>query len=737
MDAGELTASAFELGGAHPPGHPAYTLLGKVAALLPLGEVAFRLNLLSAASMACALAGVVAIARAIVPEARIAAFVAAALVGLSPPALINATRTEVYAPTAALLIWAAYAAVRCARSDGSDARPLLIAALTCGLAAAIHPAIAAAATLPIAVLFAVKTRGHWRRLAPLALLLGLLGLLCYAYLPVRANAAEPPLLFWGAPTSASAFFDLVTALPYRENVGLGGLGERFVGLFALLGEGTGVALLLAGLVGLGFASLTRARGAAVLFGMALTTVLGASFQHALNPDMRGYVLPAVLCLGVGFAVAVGAVLRVLKQSFGGLDARLRTLAELALVLPLAGVALAGNPAVTSELDRSDDAMRFWDETVGVMPPGPAVFFANSDHSLFVGQYQRLVAGARPDVALANAGLCRDSWFLRHIKRMLPELYVPYVDDGLRDALAERLARDNMRAGRAVGGDEPAFGRLASTHARPLGRAYLYLLEPFAAVPPGEQARPPPDYSGPIGRRVAAFVGRARALYEAERGRLVDAARAAGLTELLDEHEAALAAGPRRDRPPLYRFIPRVTRVLIDEPWMTRLVGDELRWRAGIEVPRARGAQPFECRLHALWRALLIGSLAPDSGEIARLGDQAETATVRMLESAGQLSIAVAFMRATLRRHPDQAPMLFALASLLAESDAPESLAEAERLFSRATEVDPGAAETWVRLGLVRARQHERESARAAWKRALALDPSRRDVVEWLRQLDGD
>ncbi|XP_074440327.1 protein O-mannosyl-transferase TMEM260 [Larus michahellis] len=46
-DAGELITAAYELGVAHPPGYPLFTLLAKLATgLLPLGSPAFRVNLL-------------------------------------------------------------------------------------------------------------------------------------------------------------------------------------------------------------------------------------------------------------------------------------------------------------------------------------------------------------------------------------------------------------------------------------------------------------------------------------------------------------------------------------------------------------------------------------------------------------------------------------------------------------------------------------------------------------------
>ncbi len=63
-DSGEFALVAAVLGIAHPPGYPLYTLLGKLATLLPLGEVALRLNLLSVLFGAMTLAGVAICVRA-------------------------------------------------------------------------------------------------------------------------------------------------------------------------------------------------------------------------------------------------------------------------------------------------------------------------------------------------------------------------------------------------------------------------------------------------------------------------------------------------------------------------------------------------------------------------------------------------------------------------------------------------------------------------------------------------
>src|SRR5438093_4180433 len=61
-DGGELVTVGYVLGVAHPPGFPLYTLLAKLATLLPVGTVAWRVNLLSAV---CAAAAAMLLCRAV------------------------------------------------------------------------------------------------------------------------------------------------------------------------------------------------------------------------------------------------------------------------------------------------------------------------------------------------------------------------------------------------------------------------------------------------------------------------------------------------------------------------------------------------------------------------------------------------------------------------------------------------------------------------------------------------
>jgi hypothetical protein len=449
--------------------------------------------------------------------------------------------------------------------------------------------------------------------------------------------------------------------------------------------------------------------------VAFCLALGAGLQDALNPDLPGYLLPALLVLAAGLAPMVAAGLRLLPADLAAPAARGRPIAVAALLAPLCAAALLAGGA--EPLDRDDAPARLWAATVGALPPGPGIYFTSGDHTLFAAQYERLVAGGRPDLVVAHPELCRDEWFLRHLKRMMPLLYVPYVDDGLRGQTAERLAITNMRQGRTVGGDLPSFGRLRSRFAGAVGRAYQYVLVEADATDP---ARPPPDFDGHIGQRVAALVGLARGEYELERDRFAQAARAAGVDRRFPDMAALASAKPRPDRPPLLPLLPRRTRVLLHEEWMTDLFADELAWRAGLPSLRRGGGDTFEERLHASWRALLSGDIEPGSPELLDAGREAAVATTRLLVELGRAPAVEKHLFALLKRWPEDAGAVALYGSLRFNQG---DLANAEELFRRSIALAPAVGETHARLSVVLARLGKPDEARAEWKKAVELDPT--------------
>lgn len=98
-DSGELQLVSYELGMAHPPGYPLYTLLGKLFTLLPVGDIAYRVNLLGAVCGALGLAIVVRGVR-LAGGSTLAALVAAVMLGASPTYWAQSTVANIRSLTA-------------------------------------------------------------------------------------------------------------------------------------------------------------------------------------------------------------------------------------------------------------------------------------------------------------------------------------------------------------------------------------------------------------------------------------------------------------------------------------------------------------------------------------------------------------------------------------------------------------------------------------------------------------
>jgi len=137
MDSAELATAAYTLGLAHAPGYPVYLLVAHLFTRLPLGDVAYRVNLLSAlAGSACIGLLTYQIRRSIANNA--AALSAALALGFSFYAWSVSVAAEVYTFQALLMI----AILMLAWSWRSEGRPahLALAAGLMGLALANNPA---------------------------------------------------------------------------------------------------------------------------------------------------------------------------------------------------------------------------------------------------------------------------------------------------------------------------------------------------------------------------------------------------------------------------------------------------------------------------------------------------------------------------------------------------------------------------------------------------------------------
>lgn len=238
FDSGELIAAAHTLGIAHPPGYPTYVLLGWFFSKLPLGSVAWRINLMSAcfASLASFMGywislymmtavshakgqpplkgGVPAEPERIIPP--VFALYAAAMFAFSPTHWRHAVIAEVYSLNTffcglILLVLCLWRRQQLAASDPSQPQRvwlLYLAAWLFGFGFGNHQTISllSAAACFLVLITAPRILTSLKSLA-LILLCLLLGLSIYLLLPIRA--AQDPALKWGNPVTFKEFKWLV------------------------------------------------------------------------------------------------------------------------------------------------------------------------------------------------------------------------------------------------------------------------------------------------------------------------------------------------------------------------------------------------------------------------------------------------------------------------------------------------------------------------------------------------
>ncbi len=181
------------LGIAHPTGYPLYTLLGWAFSHLPIGDLAFRVNLLSALAGAASVGVLFLVARRL-GSTRVAAATMSAVFALSSTWWSQATIAEVYTLHGlfvALVLYLTLSLDTPDRSSPSTLRfPRLVAlAFLFGLSLTHHRTTLLLAPA-VAVYVLWTDPGLLRRPRDLALMAGafLLPLLLYLYLPLRGQA---------------------------------------------------------------------------------------------------------------------------------------------------------------------------------------------------------------------------------------------------------------------------------------------------------------------------------------------------------------------------------------------------------------------------------------------------------------------------------------------------------------------------------------------------------------------
>lgn len=399
-DSAELATGAYTLGIVHPTGYPLFLLLARGFTFLPVGSVAYRVNLASAVFGALTIWAVARLVREVTGR-RAAAWLAALALAYGYAFWSMAVVAEVYTLHTLLAALLLFQAQRLWKSR--RARDLYLLAFLCGISLTNH--VSTAFLLPGMAWVAWRSVGARRLLRRAPVLLGLfaLGLTPYLYLPLR-DLADPPLNYvrdyYGVNLqSLSGLWWMMSGQAYRFfafGYDLAGYLRELLGFVdALWRQYTGLGLAL-GL--LGAARLLRK---SPLGPAAATAFLafGGFFAGYAVADKGTMFLPAhliwALWLGVGLADLEGLVAR---------HPRLRARAGLWRKGAAAAVALMVLLMVPANWRWADKSEVYGPEVVArqvlsTVEPGAVILGDWS--TAVVLEYLQQVEGMRPDVIVVN------------------------------------------------------------------------------------------------------------------------------------------------------------------------------------------------------------------------------------------------------------------------------------------------------------------------------------------------
>jgi len=491
-DSGELQLVASELGVAHPPGFPLYTLIANFFTRLPIGpSAAYRVNLLSAVASTLTLILVYLSVYELTRSAA-AAILSGIALGTATTFWVQATTANIRALNGFFIALGLLALFKLAgnrlclafpeksghKEQGSNKTGqtkrasiseketiayLLLFLISLTLGISHHGSLLFIGLIFILVLFLARRDLFSRRYWPYFLLALIAGLLPLIYLFWRGSAGAV-----GAPdglTTVSGFLDHVLARGFRGDLlyfdELSVLWERLkvmVDVFSFQFSGL---LLLGFLIGL-LLMLLHNRLLFLLIGgsIAFFTLIAATYRA---PQTVEYLLPAYVLLAIGLGYTAGLVRKEqFSQSstepYGWLKRVLAPLLIALLYVAAIGQAFSRFPSY-ADLHQDTSARDYAQPLLDHAPTGATI--------------------------LADWHWVTPLWYLQLVEGQRPDLLVDFVfptGEPYAKTWSRRISEE-IAAGRPVIAthfDEGAFKDLPPFE--PIGEAFLYPNLPRVDLP---------------------------------------------------------------------------------------------------------------------------------------------------------------------------------------------------------------------------------------------------------------
>jgi hypothetical protein len=454
-DAGEFQFVSHVLGIAHPPGYPLYTMLAKLFTFVPVGDVAYRVNLFAALSSALALVVVGRVVRR-VTGSYVVGWIAALVLGLAPTFWAQSTTANIRSLTA--LFTALQVGTLIEYAHSSQSKHLVAFALVLGLGITHHTSLVPLVLPYGAFLFVtapdlLRNPRAWFR-PGLAFVASFLVLL---YLPLRSMmgpAFDPQPI-----RSLSSFLEHVLALGFRGDmlyfVQPTVLLSRIRVLGNILTFQFGAVWSLLGLWGALMMLLRRWRLLLLCGGVFVVNAVLAVTYRA--PQTVEYLMPAYLALVLLCAYGVWVAYDWLRSRPQPLEALSAVLLAAILLLPV--VRLTHNWPSFEALSRDRSTRESAADLLARAPPGARV--------------------------LSNWHHATPLWYLQHVEGLRPDVEVTYVYPQGAEPIAEtwvrRIEATSAERPTLVTNQYPEFGRLSQWF-RPFANAWLVRAGPVFDAP---------------------------------------------------------------------------------------------------------------------------------------------------------------------------------------------------------------------------------------------------------------
>ena len=446
-DSGEFIANIAVLGIAHRPGFPIYILLGKFFSFLPffnpatggIFNLALKINFLSALFSAFSLLtfyfAFFEILDLFFPriahkkrQATVSASAFLLVLGFTYSFWIQATRAEVYSLSILFFALLLFLSLRYLKTRHLKYICLFFFVLGLGLG---NHHLSLLSTTPALLFLLLCSSAHNEsvihnssfviklRRFPLYLLLFLLGLSIYFYLPIRSFSN--PILVWGDTQSISGSASSVFALESLKNLNfhfLSNIGEKIFGMFYLFYDQLTLVCFLISLLGMIFLAKYGKRILIFLLLLIIGNCASVIFMTtefiSTNPDLHGYLLSSLFSLAFLYGLGVFFIMDGIRNRSSIIRHLLFVIFLLISFIPLS------KHFAYADLSNNRIAHNYGYNTIHHLDSNSVLFVDNVNLGFILRELQ-YAEGTRRDVKIIERGLLSFDWYVDQKRRELKDL----------------------------------------------------------------------------------------------------------------------------------------------------------------------------------------------------------------------------------------------------------------------------------------------------------------------------